>query len=79
MLNCKYKNLPKENKNLVKTNTSKAYIPTKIHRYKDMLMIRLSNKTIQIIYDTKDGFVYESISEKLFYFPNIDQILVKIK
>ena len=59
MLNCKYKNLPKENKNLVKTNTSKAYIPTKIHRYKDMLMIRLSNKTIQIIYDTKDGFVYE--------------------
>ena len=57
LLNIKYKNLNiKQNKN----NINKIYYPSKIQKYKDMIMIRLSNKSIQIIFDCKDGFIYQA-------------------
>ena len=47
---------------MVQEQSKKNYYASKIHRYKDMTMIRLSNKSIQIAYDSRDGFLYETKS-----------------
>lgn len=37
-----------------------------------MIMLRLSNKNIQVVFDDMfDGFVYENKSGKIFYFPKL--------
>lgn len=37
-----------------------------------MMMLRLSNKNIQVVFDDLfDGFVFESKTGKIFYFPKL--------
>lgn len=41
----------------------------RVTQHKDLVMIKLSNKCIQVIYDTnKHGFFYEITSERLFFY-----------
>lgn len=58
ILNGKYRNFADENEYELHSESKPVYA-TKVHRYKDILMIKLSNKSIQIVYDSKDGFIYE--------------------
>jgi hypothetical protein len=44
-----------------------------------MLMIRLSNKSIQILFEGKDGFIYESKRNRLFYYGKLWEIEKNLK
>ena len=47
----------------------RLYNVTKVNKFKDVLMVRMSNKSIQLIFeDIRDGFIFETKTHRLFYF-----------
>jgi hypothetical protein len=64
-------NFWKERSNHRGIGGEKLVFVTRVNQYKDMVMLRLSNKNIQVIYEhTKDGFLYEFREGRLYYYDN---------
>ena len=72
ILSIKAKNLLRTSSTQVKPCQERQIFVSRINQHKDMTMLRLSNKCLQVIYDhSRDGFFYDIVEEKLFYFAKL--------
>lgn len=52
----------------IPANIDKIVTISKIQNYKDILMIKFTNRAIQIMYKEKDGFLLNSNRKNVLYF-----------
>jgi hypothetical protein len=68
-LNIKYKELLQEKIHIIYSeNIDRSVNVSKINIYKDVIMLRLTNRAIQIVYKEKDGFLLSPCRKSVLYF-----------